>query len=76
MYFERPQPITYIAYKLVNGRPVELERINAPAMEESKTVRSEPEGLHAVQNRGSEPFVAIRVEFKGGKTPIPDAGRP
>jgi len=76
MYFERPQPITYIAYTLVDGRPVEGERIDAPAMEASKTVRGDPEGLHAVKNRGSGPFVAIRVEFKDGKTPVTDTGRP
>ncbi len=31
MYFEQPQPITYITYKLINGKPVETERFDAPA---------------------------------------------
>jgi predicted metal-dependent enzyme (double-stranded beta helix superfamily) len=69
MYFEQPQPITYITYKLINGKPVETERFDAPAFAESQTVRGEPEGLHAVTNRGSAPFVAIRIEFKSGTVP-------
>ena len=66
MYFEIPQPITYIVYKLVNGRPVETKRFDAPALQVSETVRFEPEELHAVLNRGSTPFVAVRIEFKDG----------
>jgi predicted metal-dependent enzyme (double-stranded beta helix superfamily) len=66
MYFEQPQPITYITYKLIDGRLVETERFDAPAFAKSQTVRGEPEGLHAVTNRGSAPFVAIRFEFKSG----------
>jgi len=66
MYFEQPQPITYITYKLINGKPVETERFDAPAFAKSQTVRGEPEGLHAVTNRGPAPFVAIRIEFKSG----------
>ena len=69
MYFEQPQPITYITYKLINGKPVETERFDAPAFPTSQTVRGEPEGLHAVTNRGSMPFVAIRIEFKDGALP-------
>ncbi|KQO13409.1 hypothetical protein [Sphingomonas sp. Leaf242] len=66
MYFEQPQPITYIEYKLVNGRPVETQRFDAPAFKPAQTVRGEPEGLHAVMNRGTAPFVAVRIEFKDG----------
>ncbi|WP_076071942.1 hypothetical protein [Sphingomonas montana] len=66
MYFEQPQPITYIMYKLVDGRLVETERMDAPALEVSQTIRAEPEGLHAVLNRGSAPFLAVRFEFKNG----------
>jgi hypothetical protein len=66
MYFEQPQPITYTTYKLINGKPVELQRVDAPAFAKSQAVRGEPEGLHAVTNRGSAPFVAIRIEFKSG----------
>ncbi len=69
MYFEQPQPITYITYKLINGKLVETERFDAPAFAKSQTVRGEPEGLHAVTNRGSAPFVAIRIEFKSGTVP-------
>ncbi len=66
MYFERPQPITYIEYKLVDGRPVETQRFDAHALTVGQTVRGAPEGLHAVKNRGTAPFVAMRVEFKDG----------
>ncbi len=69
MYFEQSQPITYITYKLINGKPVETERFDAPAFATSQTLRGEPEGLHAVINRGSAPFVAIRIEFKSGTVP-------
>ncbi len=76
MYFEQPQPITYVAYKLVDGRPVETERIDAPAFEVSQTVRGEPEGLHAVTNRGTKPFVAVRIEFKDQAPAKIDSGKP
>lgn len=68
MYFEQPQPITYIEYKLVDGRPIEIRRSDAPALEATQTVRGEPEGLHAVMNRGTAPFLAVRVEFKDGNS--------
>lgn len=66
MYFEQPQPITYLVYELVNGQPVERERIEAPALPAGHAEYIGPEGLHAVENRGSEPFVALRVELKDG----------
>ncbi len=69
MYFEQPQPITYITYKLIDGKPVETERFDAPTFARSQAVRGEPEGLHAVTNRGSAPFVVIRIEFKSGSVP-------
>jgi predicted metal-dependent enzyme (double-stranded beta helix superfamily) len=76
MYFEHPQPITYVAYKLVDGRPVETERVDAPAFEVSQTVRGEPEGLHAVTNRGTKSFVAVRIEFKDQAPAKIDSGKP
>lgn len=66
MYFEQPQPITYIAYKLVEGKPVEVERVDAPALPATQTVWADPERLHAIHNRGTEPFIAVRMEFKKG----------
>lgn len=72
MYFQQPQPITYIAYKLVGGKAVETERVDAPALAMSQTVRGEPEGLHAVLNRGPAPFIAVRFEFKDGNPPKTD----
>ena len=69
MYFEKPQPITYIVYELVDGTPVERERIEAPALPTGHTETMAAEGLHAIQNRGTEEFLAVRVEFKDGATP-------
>ena len=66
MYFEQPQPITYIEYQQVDGRPVEMQRVDAPALAKTETVKGAPEGLHAVRNRGTSPFIAVRVEFKDG----------
>lgn len=76
MYFEQPQPITYIAYQLVNGRPVETERIEAPSLKASQTVRSAPEGLHSIMDRGASPFLAARIEFKNGVSSLTDSPAP
>lgn len=67
MYFEQPQPISYISYNLVDGTPVETSRVDAPAIPTSMAESAGPEGLHAVQNRGTAPFLALRVEFKDGR---------
>lgn len=64
MYFEQPQPITYVVYDETASGAVETDRIEAPALPAGEVVWAEPEGLHAVQNRGTEPFVALRVEYK------------
>ncbi len=72
MYFERPQPITYMVYQMVDGKPVETKRIDALAIRVGQTVRAEPEGLHAVSNRGTAPFLAVRIEFKDGNAPHAD----
>jgi len=66
MYFEQAQPITYITYKLVDGVPVETGRADAPAEALAGAVSAPPEGLHAVRNRGTGKFLALRVEFKPG----------
>lgn len=70
MYFEQPQPITYVVYERVAGELVEIDRVEAPALPAGHTVWSEPEGLHSVENRGAAPFVAIRVEFKPDPAPV------
>jgi predicted metal-dependent enzyme (double-stranded beta helix superfamily) len=67
MYFEQPHPITCIEYKLVDLKSVETQRFDAPALKATQTVRGEPEGLHAVMNRGTAPFVAVRIEFRDGE---------
>lgn len=69
MYFEQPQPITYVAYELVHGAPVERQRVEAPAMPAGHTEWLAAEGLHSVENRGTAPFVALRVELKNSAGP-------
>jgi hypothetical protein len=64
MYFEQAQPITYITYGLKDGVPIETARTDAPAAALAGAVSAPPEGLHAVHNRGTGRFVALRVEFK------------
>ena len=66
MYFEQPQPITYVTYALQDGQLVETGREEASAMPAALTVMAAPEGLHSVENRGTGPFLAVRVEFKKG----------
>lgn len=64
MYFEQPQPIEYISYELVGGKPVETSRIDATGIPVGHAEMADPEGLHAVQNKGDKPFIAIRGELK------------
>lgn len=64
MYFEQPQPITYTEYALKNGVLVASRSIEAPALTATQTISAEPEGLHSVKNRGTAPFIGVRVEFK------------
>ena len=64
MIIEKPQPLVYVVYELVGGHAVERQRIDVPLMPADATEEMGPEGLHAVRNLGTEPFVAIRVEFK------------
>ncbi len=64
MYFEQAQPITYISYELKDGLPVETGRMDAPAEALTGAASSPPEGLHAVHNRGTGTFLAVRVELK------------
>jgi hypothetical protein len=67
MRFESPQPLTYITYTWRDGKQVVLKRYEVPIGRAGQTEWSEPEGLHAVQNRGTAAFRAIRIELKPGK---------
>lgn len=67
MYFEQAQPITYITYDLIGGKPIERARVDVPAEALSGAGRADREGLHAVQNRGTQVFLALRVELKDGR---------
>ncbi len=64
MYFEEAQPITYISYSMDSGKMTETSRTDVPAAALSGAQSAGHEGLHSVLNRGSAPFVAIRIEFK------------
>lgn len=64
MRVESPQPLTYIAYSEHDGKLVEAKRIEVPMGKPGKTEWMEPEGPHAVQNRGTSEYRAVRVELK------------
>lgn len=65
MYFEQPQPITYIEYKRAEGRIVEVQRIDVPALQATQTVRGAAEGPHAVTNRGNKAVRCFESRAKG-----------
>jgi hypothetical protein len=67
MRFESPQPLTYITYAWRDGKQIALKRYEVPMGKAGQTEWSEPEGLHAVQNRGAGAFRAIRFELKPRK---------
>jgi hypothetical protein len=69
MRVESPQPLTYITYVEQDGKPVEAKRFEVPMGTPGKTAWLGPEGLHAVQNRGTSEYRAVRIELK----PIPPA---
>ncbi len=68
MRIDAPQPITYITFSELDGKRVETKRIEVPAGKPGKTEWMEPEGLHAVQNRGTSEYRAIRIELKSSST--------
>jgi len=67
MRFESPQPLTYITYAWRDGKLVAQKRFEVPMGKAGQTEWSDSEGLHAVQNRGTAAFRAIRFELKPGK---------
>jgi predicted metal-dependent enzyme (double-stranded beta helix superfamily) len=71
MYLEAPQPLTYITYSYQGGRWVERNRVELPAGRSMEVQWMGPEGVHAVQNRGTSVYRALRVELKP-----PQAGSP
>jgi len=64
MRMDAPQPLTYMTYSEKDGKQLEAERFEVPIGEAGKTEWSEPEGLHAVKNKGTSAFRAIRIELK------------
>jgi hypothetical protein len=68
MRVDSPQPPTYIAYSEQDGKQIEKERFEVPMGDAGKTEWSEPEGLHAVKNRGKSAFRAFRIEWKPTST--------
>jgi len=64
MRVEAPQPLTYIAYELRDGKLVETGRKSQPLRSPAEAEWMEPEGPHAVENRGSSEYRALRIELK------------
>jgi hypothetical protein len=64
MQVEAPQPLTYITYSEQNGKWIETRRFEVPMGKPSKGQWMKPEGPHAVQNRGTSEYRAIRIELK------------
>lgn len=67
MRVEAPQPLTYIAYAQRDGKLVETARTSLPLRSPTEADWMEPEGLHAVQNRGTSEYRALRIELKPGR---------
>ncbi len=66
MRVEAPQPLTYITYSEHDGKLVEAKRVELPMGSLGKTEWMGSEGLHAVRNRGTSDYRAIRIELKPG----------
>jgi hypothetical protein len=66
MQVEAPQPLTYITYTMQDGKWVEAKRFDVPLGKPVKAQWMKPEGPHAVQNRGTSEYQAIRIELKPG----------
>ena len=64
MLVEVPQPITYITYATQDGKLVETGRKLQPLRDPAEAEWMELEGPHAVANRGSAEYRAIRIELK------------
>ena len=74
MRVDSPQPLTYITYSVQDGEWVEVKRSDSPMGNPGKTEWMGPEGLHAVKNRGTSEYRAIRIELKPS-SPAADQGR-
>lgn len=66
MRVEVLQPITYITYTLQEGKLVETGRKLQPLRTPVEAEWMEPEGPHAVENRGAAEYRALRIELKPG----------
>jgi hypothetical protein len=64
MQIEAPQPLTYITYTGQDGKWIEAKRFDVPMGKPTKAQWMGPEGPHAVQNRGTSEYRAIRIELK------------
>jgi hypothetical protein len=70
MYVTSPASLRYYTASLVNGKWVEKTDDSAPPAPASNPNRPrppqylEPEGPHAVENMGTTPYRAVRVEIK------------
>lgn len=64
MHIQSAQPLTDILYEEKDGRLVEVRRLALPEGPPPPALWFEPEGPHAIHNRGDAPFRALRIEMK------------
>jgi hypothetical protein len=64
MRVDSPQPLTYITFSELDGKRIETGRFEVPMGKPGKTEWMGPEGLHAVKNRGTSEYRALRIELK------------
>lgn len=72
MQIEAPQPLTYITYTQQDSKWIEAKRFDVPMGKPTKAQWMRPEGPHAVQNRGTSEYRALRIELKPSS---PDSDR-
>jgi hypothetical protein len=73
------RPVPLLAIMMTSTTAVEAQTAQFDAVAaapKSHRVRGEPEGLHAVTNRGTKPFVAVRIEFKDQAPVKSDTSKP
>lgn len=64
LHVEAAQPLIYLSYTAGPGGLRETGRVRLMPRAEPRTEWLDPEGLHAVENVGSDAYLALRVELK------------
>ena len=71
LLIQQGQPAIDIRYEVKAGKLVEASRNHLPDGPPPPALYAPSEPLHAIQNLGSGPFLAIRVELKRAAAPKP-----